>query len=137
MGRGKHATPELRRLVLKQRQKGYSFYKIAENLSMSYTSVRNAVVRWNQSGSLKDRPKSGRPKKSSEKEDRIIHRMSERDRKRTAVDIHSTMKDKYGSKISVHTVRRRLVMFGLHGRAPRSKPDVSKKEQSRQTEVCQ
>ena len=81
-----------------------------------------------KTGLLNELSKSGRPKKSSPKEDRIIHRMSAKDRKLTAVDIHSRMEGQFGSKISVHTVRRRLIMFGLHGRAPRSKPDVSKKK---------
>jgi transposase len=51
---------------------GMSYFEIAAKLGCSKSSAQAVVKKFENTGSVKDLPKSGRPKKSSPREDRTI-----------------------------------------------------------------
>lgn len=71
--------------------------------------------------------RKARPRKTDQRTDRKIHRLSEADRFKTAVAIHNEISKDLHEKISVRTVQRRLNEFKLYGRVARKKPLISEK----------
>ena len=92
---------------------------------------RQLVSFWNkkklETGTLKTSPRTGRPKVTTERQDRMISMMSKADPKRTASDINKNLAEYHNLKIHTSTVKRRLAEAGLHGRRPSKKPLISAK----------
>lgn len=80
---------------------------------------------------------TGRPKKTSIRQDRQIRRLSIAHPSRTAVEIHRSLIETDDLDISVRTVRRRLMSFGLHGRHGVKKPLISKKNRMARLKFAQ
>ena len=95
---------------------GMSSRAVACHFGISKRSIERLRVRERQTGSVKDRPKSGRPRKTSFAEDRrikIIHLMN---RLQSA---SKTARDWAGQQpISWKTVTRRLKAEGIRCRRP-------------------
>ena len=96
-------------------------------MAVSETACKQAFYHWKKYGNFNSSPKSGRPRITSTKLDRVIRRSSEVDRMKTAVEIASDLKKFQGQEISVHTVRRRLREAGLNARVARGVPLISLK----------
>lgn len=75
--------------------------------------------------SMKDQPRSGRPRVTSSRQDRILRRLCMKDRRKTAVELRKEWVDMTGKDVSPRTVRRRLVQGGLRSRKARRKPLIS------------
>jgi len=128
MGRGKHIVPAQRAEIARLHGQGRSIRQIAAVLQISIKAVQNALKHVADNNTVENVPRFVRKRKSTAREDRIMHRLSEADRKKTAVDIHAEMKKaSKGFKLSVRTIRKRLAEFGLNGRIARKKPLVSLK----------
>ena len=104
-----------------------SLREIGRVVGCSEKAVRNALELYRETGQLRDRVRSGRPRKTDPNMDRVIHRLPLFDRKLTAVDIWRQISMKYGDRLSVQTIKRRLWAAGLYGRIARRKPLVSRK----------
>lgn len=76
-------------------------------------------------------PRKKRPRKTSAEIDRKIAIISKRDPKKTSTDIQREIQDQYNFEISKRTIARRLVESGLHGRAARKKPLLTKIQRRR------
>lgn len=127
MGRGPHITPNQREQIKFLRDQGLSFKKIADQMNISPNACKQAIKHLERTGSSINMPRLPRKRKSTPQMDRIIHRLSEANRFKTAVQIHKELKDRSGFDLSVRTVRRRLNEFGLMGHVSRKKPFVSLK----------
>uniref|UniRef100_A0A8C5CF93 Transposase Tc1-like domain-containing protein n=1 Tax=Gadus morhua TaxID=8049 RepID=A0A8C5CF93_GADMO len=72
-------------------------------------------------GDVKDRPRSGRPKKTTPQEDRFITLSALRCRRLSFTDLHSRFAGRYGRRLSAQTIRNRLHAANLRShRAARS-----------------
>lgn len=89
--------------------------------------MNDIIVKYHYEYGLKDRPRSGRPRKTSKKVDRIIKRKSTADVKKTTTEIARELKDENLANVSRSTVTRRLHDMGLFGRIGIKKPLISKK----------
>ena len=79
----------------------------------------------------RDQRKNARSRKTTPKMDRRIHRLSERDRFRSANNIAAEINYKNDAQISARTVRRRLEDFNLNGRKPRKKALLNSRNRKR------
>jgi transposase len=131
MGKQRSLSPVTRTTIVTLRNEHYTFGQIANIVSRSETACRQAYKLFEETGGYSDRQRVGRPRKTSEKLDRIIHRLSEGDRTKTAVDIRREIAGHQGGQVSVWTIRRRLRQFGLHGRIARKKPFISHRNRQR------
>jgi transposase len=136
MGKRRSLSPATRARVVTLRHENHTLRRIAEIVGRSETACRQACKLFQGTGGYSDRQRTGRPPKTSEKVDRIIHRLSEKDRSKTAVDIQREIANYQGAQISVRTVRRRLIRFGLHGRIARKKPFVSLRNRQRRLQFA-
>ncbi|XP_037821145.1 uncharacterized protein LOC119610115 [Lucilia sericata] len=97
-------------------------------------------ARWNIDGAFlnpkENRPKSGRPKRLNEAEIRSIVRNVRKNPTASDVKISEEISQTSGINVSASTVRRALNANGLHGRAPRRKPLISKVNQKRRLDFA-
>ena len=127
MERGKHITAEQRQEICRLRKQNMTLSAISKYLKISINACHQALKHVKHYNSIFNKPRVSRPRKITIRVDRMIHRLSEKDRFKTAVDIHAEISAQENLNISVHTVRRRLTEFGLKGRVARKKPLISKK----------
>jgi transposase len=127
MGRSKHITPEKRRQIQLLRNEGLKLKDISERVNISVNACHQALKHMKANGSSENKVRAERPRKTTERLDRMIHRLSEANRHMTAVDVLNEISNQTNVNIGVHTVRRRLNEFGLMGRVARKKPLISKK----------
>jgi transposase-like protein len=102
---------------------GASINLISTRLECARATVRLWIDRWEQDGTVERRKGSGRPRVTLPGDDRYIKILSLDDPYLTAVEIAPMITDDSSEeKASVHTIRRRLLDFGLYARRPRKKP---------------
>lgn len=80
--------------------------------------------------------KSGRPRKTTARDDKLILRMSSCDPRKTATTTAADLCTNYGIQISERSVRRRLLDGGLNARRPVRKPLISKKNRKARLEFA-
>ena len=91
--------------------------------------VQCIVMQFKATGSTISPPKTGRPCKTSPKQDRLMVRLALKDRFNSAAEISRELNACYDCSVSRKTVSRRLTSAGLNARVPSSKPLISKKNQ--------
>ena len=119
MGKNPDLSPIKRARIVEMKNQKIKFKDIANEMAVSETACKQAFYHWKKYGNFNLSPKSGRPRITSTKLDRVIRRSSEVDRMKTAVKIATDLKKFQGQEISVHTVRRRLREAGLNARVAR------------------
>jgi transposase len=98
--------------------------EISLQLSVPRTTVIYTLDRLKTHGRLKNLPRSGRPKKTTERIDQKIIKMVESSEQPSAVNIAKELSKMNLADISAQTVRRRLKDNGLYGRALVKKPTL-------------
>jgi transposase len=116
-------TEAQRLQVLQLRHTGSSMQEIARLIGCSPQTVSNTLRRHQQTGEVADRPRSGRPRASTEAVDRRIARAARVNPFLSASAIRQELS--LTSSMSVRTVRRRLTDRGLFARVAQKKPMVS------------
>lgn len=122
MGRGKTLSIELRSAINTLREEKYTIREIARRLNIPPSTVSDTILRKDQTGSNRDRSRSGRPRVTSKAEDKYIVVVSKRNRRITAPEIQGQFNAHHGNKISLTTVKRRLRAANLCGRIAIKKP---------------
>lgn len=87
-------------------------------------SIHRTVRRFNETGSYSRRPDSGRPKKTSARDDRFLTLTVFRNRDTTAVEARNQLEETRGVSVSERTVRKRLTAAELRARRPASGPEL-------------
>ena len=105
---------------------------ISAQLGIPISTIKDVWRRYREDGSVKDRPRSGRPRKSSQRQDRSILRMARRNRVLSSARLRGHWMRLLRHPISSTTVRHRLRRGGYRACRPVQKPVLS--EQHRQ--VC-
>lgn len=96
-------------------QAGMSQNAVAATVGTSQKTISLLWRRFQTTGSTDDRPRSGRPRVTTPREDRQIRLLHLRNRFLTAVD---SAQNALGRRISSQTVRNRLKRCGLKARRP-------------------
>ena len=117
-------------------KKGYSESKINEKCDVSKTAVYRPIMNRRRRRNYSDSKRSGRPKKTTVRDDRLIKRMTVRPRTRFIKKVPSALQTK-GVKVSDMTVSCRLRFdFGLKSQKPAKKPLLTKKNESKAFRIC-
>ncbi len=112
----------LKKRIIALHKDGVGYKKIAKTLKLSCSTVAKAIQRFNRTGSTKNRPRHGRPKKLSARAQRHIQSLCLGNRRMSAASIAAEVEGVGGQPVSTQTIRRKLHQIGLHGCCPRSKP---------------
>lgn len=120
--------------VVQSLQNGISQSEVARNFEISRCSVQNIWKKFTRCGDVNDCPRSGRPRKSDERSDRKLARLSRKMPKATAAELR--FQCNMSEKVSVATVQRILRKYGLFGRIAARKPFLTKMHMLRRKKWC-
>ena len=135
MPKGKSIGHEMRELIVRLHNDGMSKHAIARTLKKSRTVVRRAISSFERDGQLTPKPKPGRPRKTSVRDDRRISRLCEIDRFRP-ISAAAAEARASGIDVSRKTTARRLSERGLHARRPAKKPVLNARNQRARLEFA-
>jgi transposase len=119
----------------------YSQRKIAELCGISRCSVATTIENWQESGSVADKPREGRPRCTTPREDRELFRVSRSNPKMSVRQLAgewSASSDKSAStpKARRQTVVNRLLEFGLESYEQTEKPLLKNKDKKKGYGFC-
>ena len=130
MVRSPNVTVDAQKAIIAGNQNGIPVSVLARQFSLSRRAIYGIFDRNRMRGGVIEGSKSGRPRKTSVREDNLIARMSKADPRLSAPEINRKIKANNSIEFSSRTVQRRLVDAGLLGRLPTKKPFISKKNRS-------
>ena len=126
MGRGKHGTDVFRGQVQAFRDLGLNNSEIARKLGCSCKKVINAINLFNDTGSLSNKKRKSRERKTTPREEAAIARIAKLNPFVGAPKIKEQIAQNLKLDLSVSTVKSHLRENKLFGRVARKKPLVSK-----------
>ena len=94
-----------------------------QRVGVHYSVINRLMDRFKATGTVEDRPRSGRPRKTTPKEDRLIARRARRDNFTMAGPIRAGLP--FGGHVSVRIVIRRLNAQHLRARRPIKRPQLT------------
>nr|CAH7742155.1 unnamed protein product [Callosobruchus chinensis] len=99
-------------------QEGLSRHQIANRLNVVRSTVSRTIRRYEETGEVNSRPRTGRPTVSTRREDRYIAQLARRERSVTVPVLRSQFQRTFNRVISTATIRRRVLASGLRCRRP-------------------
>jgi transposase len=106
-------SSETHQSILVLRNEGYSMREIAKKLKILYNAVYYSLHRKSQTGPNQNRKMSGRPRCTTEQEDKYIRVSSLRIRHLTSPQLIASLNCTRKTPVSTSTVKRRLLDAGL------------------------
>ena len=116
-----------KRIIISHHEEGKSIRAISRVVGRSVAVVHRIIDNFKNSGSLDAKPKTGRPRKTTPREDRMIVSICKKDRFKTASAIARELNESTNINVSRKTVSRRLVDCGFRAHVPACKPLITKK----------
>ena len=126
----------VRQAIVKLHKENHTIRDISEKVIRSKSVVGRVVKSYNDTGKRVSAFKTGRPRKTSAREDRIMQLMSLKDRLKSWTEIKRVMNSTSCVNVSRQTVSRRLQEIGLFNRTPRKKPLVCSKNKKKRLEFA-
>ncbi|KAK3510401.1 hypothetical protein QTP70_005894 [Hemibagrus guttatus] len=126
MPRSKEIQKQMRKKVIEIYQSGKGYKAISKALGLPRTTVRAVIYKWRKHGTVESLPRSDRPTKITPRAQRQLIQEVTKDPTTSSKELQASLAS---VNVSVHdsTIRKRLGKNGLHGRVPRRKPLLSKK----------
>lgn len=118
---------EKRAQVFALKNQGVSNQDIAAETGLSVSGIQKINRTVKQTNSFKDRPRSGRPPKLSDRNNRTIVRMLKKKETQTATSISKALKTSHNIQVSRKTVARSLKLSGYACRIKKKKPKLTDK----------
>lgn len=126
MPRSKEIQEQMRNKVINIYQSGKGYKAICKVLGLQRTTVRAIIHKWRKHGTVVNLPRNGRPTKITPRAQRRLIQEVTKEPRTTSKELQASLAS---VKVSVHdsTIRKRLGTNGIHGRVPRRKPLLTKK----------
>ncbi len=118
MGRRAGMTLERRQMAIGMLTAGMKVRDVARHFLVHECTIGRLKRRFLETGAVADRPRSGRPRKTTPREDRFIVTSSRRNRFMSSRQLLQRVRATTGTRISDTTVRNRLRSARLRGRRP-------------------
>lgn len=106
-------------------QQGLSQRTVARQLNLSRSAVQRVYRRYLETGAFNRRPGTGRPRATTQRDDRFITMTILRNRRQNAVQVQQQLRNVRGVAVSARTVRRRLCEQNLTPYRPASGPKLT------------
>jgi len=113
-----------------------SSHEMSSLLNIPQSAVSGIITKWKRLGTTATQPQSGRPRKMTERGQRMLRRTVRRGRQLSAESIATDLQTSCGLQISSRTVCRELHGMGFHGRAAASRPYITKCNAKRLMQWC-
>lgn len=105
-------------------EEGCSQCYVARRLNVSRSTVQRTWQRYQETGSVKRRPGSGRKPCTQPRDDRFLVSRALRNRKSSFVDLKNNLQEVRNVHISLWTVRRRLLVANIRSHRPARGPKL-------------
>ncbi|GBN80914.1 hypothetical protein AVEN_67071-1 [Araneus ventricosus] len=127
MGRKKsEISIDIRKLTICHWKCGSSERKISEIGNVSKSTIHNIISKYKKTKLVKNRPRTGRPRRFTQREERWIVRKITCSSKTSAVKLTLKAQQRFNKSANPETVRNILKKYNFHGRVARRKPFLSK-----------
>ncbi|MCJ8740161.1 hypothetical protein PDJAM_G00055700 [Pangasius djambal] len=136
MGRSQELSEFQRGTVIGCHLCNKSSREISSLLNIPQTTVSFIITKWKSLGTTATQPRSGRPRKLTERGQRLLKRIVQRGRRLSSQAIATELQTSCDLQISPSTVRRELHGMGFHDRAAASKPHITKCNAKRRMQWC-
>ncbi|GFX16928.1 uncharacterized protein TNCV_2519061 [Trichonephila clavipes] len=124
--------PENKRYkIIHLKEEGYSMRQIASEVPCGFSTVVRTLKRFSETNFIADRWQSGRPRKTTLREDRLLHRISLSNRKLNYSQILKQWTLTSNVSVCPRTVRGRLLEIGLRGCKAHPKPLLTEFQRKR------
>ena len=125
MTKKKELTIIERGIIISFHKAGLSERAISEKTGHPKTSIHDTIVMYNKRGVLTSAPRSGQPKKLTERDKRHLKAIICKERRELARKIQENFANSTGKEVSKNTIRRALYEMGYHSRIALRKPYIS------------
>jgi len=126
---------QIRQLVVSKLMDGYSQVSVAAEVNIGQTTVSYIWRKYRKTRIVADAKRSGRPRKATERERRLLSMTSKRNPFLTAREVRNEAK--ILSDVSLTTIKRYLRESNLHGRVAAKKPLLNKVQTQKRKKWCQ
>src|SRR5271165_5512920 len=126
----KYHSIEFKEKVVRSVISGHTVTEASRKFDVPYETARRWIQQKKKEGHLTMGMKTGRPREKSKYTDKKIKWVSQKNPRLAAPQIHKEIQCPDGSNVSIRTVQRRLVEYGLHGRHGVKKPLITKKNRT-------
>ncbi|KAK7097906.1 hypothetical protein V1264_004812 [Littorina saxatilis] len=99
-------------------QDGVAARQVAQRLAVAPSVIIRLKQRFHATGRVQERQRSGRPRVTTQREDRFIQRQAMQQRMATANNTRQRLQATTNTVVSGQTIRNRLHNFGLRARRP-------------------
>lgn len=113
---------DLKMQIVKLYERGMSQQNISDQFQIHKSIISRILKRYRIRKTVAAAPRTGRPRKTSARDDNAIIRQIKRNPWATSSEIRSEI----GANVSSRTIRRRLVERGFYSRRPARKPLLKK-----------
>lgn len=114
----------------------FTISALARKYKCKRDTIRNLVSRAGDSGNVDDRPRAGRKRKSTSRDDSDLVHITRRHDDLPSTEYQQKWKQRRGVDVSARTVRRRLVENGLLALPPTRKPLLTPNQKSKRVAWC-
>ena len=115
MGSGNELTVCIRKRIVELKDEGKLHSEVARIFGIAKGTVSKTIKRLNKTGSLRSSPRSDRPKKLTQKTERVIKKNLVNTEKPSAVEVAKQLKMLNIADVAPSTVRRIMYGYDLHG----------------------
>jgi transposase len=127
MQRHKYTCSPVKRTIIHSSSNGKSIRQIANDLAIPKSTIHDIIKKFRERGHNHVLPKSGRPKITTPREDKLIARECRIFPTKSAAVLKAQFEISHQIFCSLSTVKRRLRENNLFGRRPSKKPMISRK----------
>ena len=131
MPKRRNLSVEERAAVESLNKENYSGRVIAKKLKIGNSAAQNILKKTEETGTVKDRPRSGRPSSKTPRQNCFLSHLALSDRLTMSKDIKRAFEDATGSDPSCRTVRKKLLKSGLRECVAARKYQDSQEEETR------
>ena len=110
---------------------GYGVTEVGRRLGVTWSVVGRLRDRFNLTGTVQERRRSGRPRVTSRREDRYVITTALRDRFVSAPRVRVMLQAATNNNVSVGTIRNRLHEGNIHSRRPAVRPRLTQAHRAR------
>jgi len=126
-----HKTAEVplavREIIIRKWKEGLSCRQIEQDLGTNYSTVSRIIKRYKETSSIQNKNGRGRKPILSPREKRIVLREVQSNRRVSALELKSNVKEYFGKDCSSQTIRNAVHEQGFKGRVARPKPFLSRR----------
>lgn len=115
---------------------GFSYKNISIILGIPKSTVGVVVKNYNEQGLTTTKPRSGRPKILSERDNRHLMKIAKENRSNTLEELTENFNTAMNISVSSRTIQRALHKEGFSGHAAKKKPLISEKNRKKRYGWC-